>query len=120
MYAIRSYYAFSVNQSIDSQFSDKLVGLKEQSVIVKDSLFALANRNPTISNKIYSEINQLDFSFDKVFFFIGEVNVGNSLRYLQTGITAVNRITSYNVCYTKLLRNNKNLSMSFIVEYFYN
>ena len=91
-YVFDNIQPFSVNQSIDSQFSDKLVGLKEQSVIVKDSLFALANRNPAISNKIYSEINQLDFSFDKVFFSIGEVNVGNSLRYLQTGITAVNEL----------------------------
>ncbi|WP_423129843.1 coiled-coil domain-containing protein [Gaoshiqia sp. Z1-71] len=71
---------------------EQLVG---QSKVVKDSLYALAERTPAISSKVTGELMKMTFSMEKVNDELGEGRVSSAQRFQQNALTAANEMALF-------------------------
>lgn len=68
-------------------------GLKDQSVVIKDSLYALAERTPQISNMVNNELLNININLDKIAGTLDEGKVPDSRVSQQLAMTSVNNLT---------------------------
>ena len=111
MYAIRSYYAYDLEFSGSPyimQVKEELAlesqkGLKSELSLLKRRFpnvrIELASRFGTLIDVIHNEINEF-----KPELIVMGCRGETALENFLLGSNAYARITSYNVCYTKLLR----------------
>ena len=93
MYAIRSYYEYGYRGDI--------------MVMPNGCDMPIAHRDEIVRSKIAAEYN-LD-SGNPIFLFVGRLTYTKNIHLIVKALGALNRITSYNVCYTKLLRVHRAL-----------
>ncbi len=63
--------------------------------VTKDSLYALANRTPSISKKVTDELLKLDYSLNQSISELTEGNFSTVLVYQQNSITSVNEMALF-------------------------
>ncbi len=73
-------------------YQNKLV---DQSEVVKDSLYALANRTPSISSKVNGELLKLDYSLGKSLDELVEGNISSAQRFQQNSMTSINEMALF-------------------------
>ncbi|MCW0481462.1 DUF4175 family protein [Gaoshiqia sediminis] len=84
-------------------FNDPLVNqlmleqhiIRDQSSVVKDSLYALAKRTPMISGKINVELLKLEQALNQSIDFMSEGNISHSMRHEQSALTSANELALF-------------------------
>lgn len=69
--------------------------ISEQSAVIKDSLYALANRTPQISSKVNSELLKLEYSLGKSTEELENGYISSAMVYQQNSITSINEMALF-------------------------
>ncbi|MGD9929681.1 MAG: hypothetical protein AB7U05_06650 [Mangrovibacterium sp.] len=83
------------NDPVVNQLMTEQHIIRDQSTVVKDSLYALAKRTPMIGGKISVELLKLEQSLNHSDDFMSEGNISNSLRYQQSALTSANELALF-------------------------
>ncbi|MFD1553027.1 hypothetical protein DNU06_11910 [Putridiphycobacter roseus] len=73
-------------------YNRKQLQINQSTLIVKDSLLALAKRQPQISNTILSHLNDLDFNQEKVMGYGHDRNLSKVMHHQQYAVTSYNEL----------------------------
>ena len=85
----------NVSDPIFNSIISKQNKLVDQSEMVKDSLYALANRTPSISSKVNEELLKLEYSMGKSVDELVEGNISNAQRFQHNSITSINEMALF-------------------------
>ena len=85
----------NMNDPIFNLIISKQNKLIDQSEVVKDSLYALANRTPSISSKVNGELLKLDYSLRQSVNELVEGNISSAQRFQQNSMTSINEMALF-------------------------
>lgn len=92
---LKKYSSIDFNNPLINELKIKQKDISGLVVFVKDSLYALAKRTPTVGSVVNKELLNLENSTNEAFDNLESGNLGGARMYQQYGITAANNLALF-------------------------